>query len=53
MFNFIDNLFMGVLSGLMWRALSPQLLIWKMEFPRDLSLLQPFLVYTLMIWQWQ
>ena len=41
-FNFIDNLFMGVLSGLMWRALSPQLLIWKMGFPRDLSLLQHF-----------
>ena len=33
---------MGVLSGLMWRAPSPQLLIWKMEFPQG-SVIAPTL----------
>ena len=31
---------MGVLSVIMWGAPSAQLLIWKMGFPRALSLLQ-------------
>ena len=67
MFNFIDTFIRGrsfMVNVCVWGVgvgcvcvcvggAPPQLLIWKMGFPRALSLLQHFLAYTLMIWQWQ